>query len=87
MESISTNINKFKYRRPVNSKRAYVIEQVILFMGEKDNSRFGYWCGRTKKVSPDRLFELMSESKQGKNPRALFQWKLKHEVPKQVALF
>lgn len=88
MELISTKINTFKYRRPLNSKRAYAIEQLMFFMGENptDSKRFGYWCGRTKKIEPEKLFEMMSESKEGNNPQALFQWKLKHVFPTQMSL-
>lgn len=87
MEQIGIHLRTF--RRPVNSKRAYCIEQLMIFMGENptDSKRFGYWCGRTKKISPNRVLEMMSESKSGRNPKALFCWLLKREVPKQVSLF
>lgn len=89
MQSISISLDTFKYRRPLNSKRAYAIEQLMLFMGENptDSKRFGYWCGRTKKIEPARIFEMISESKEGRNPQALFQWSLKRVVPKQSVLF
>ena len=67
-----------KQRGGVNSERADVIAQLIVFMGEK-NDRFKYWLGRTRKLTPSRIYQLIRSAKDGNNPPALFNYLLKKE--------
>lgn len=62
-----------------NSERADVVEQLCAFMGE-DTKRMKYWLGRTRKLDPQRIYQLMGEAKQGDRPRALFNFLLKKEL-------
>lgn len=71
-------INETIKKRGASHERAEMIEQLCTFMGE-DNKRFKYWIGRTKKLSPAQIYELMQKAKNGKNPKALFQWFLKQK--------
>lgn len=70
---------KGKYRGP-NSERADQVDQLMSFMGEnpKDSKRFKYWLGRTRKLHPQEIYRLMREAKDGRNPRALFNYLLKN---------
>lgn len=69
-----------KPQTEANSERANVIEQVIALMGEKDNRRFKYWLGRTRRLSPGDIFGLIKQAGEGKNPPALFNWLLKQKL-------
>ena len=83
--SIGDQIKKMKDRKGPNSQRAYAIECLMIFMGEKpenNTKRFKYWLGRTRKLEPEMIFTLMSLSKGG-NPRVrLFNYLLKRENEK-----
>lgn len=43
------------------------------------NRRFKYWLGRTGKMHPDRVYVLMQDAINSKNPPALFNWLLNRE--------
>lgn len=76
-----TQIKKEKTTGGVNSRRSAIVEQLCVFMGDDPKSkRMGYWLGRTKKIDPDRIYQLMRQAKEGKNPQALFNWLLKKEL-------
>ena len=86
VKSIGSMIGKLQYpekktKGGINSQRSYAVEQLMIFMREdpKNNTRFKYWLGRTRKITPARIFENMSRSKGSKNPQALFNWFLKKE--------
>ena len=64
-----------------NHERAAVVEELVAFMGEQ-NDRMPYWLGRTRKLSPSRIYQLISKAKEGKKPRALFQHLLSAEIVK-----
>lgn len=66
-----------KKKRGATSPKAEIIEQLCKFMGE-DNTRFAYWCGRTRKLTPSQIYELMQKAKNGNNKPALFNWLLKN---------
>jgi len=40
--------------------------------------RTGYWLGRTRKLTPDEIIEMMNRAKDGKNRAALFNYFLKN---------
>lgn len=61
-------------KKPANSQRADMINQVLKFMGE-DN--FGKWLGLTKHLSPGEIHTMMNQSQEGRNPRELFWWYLR----------
>jgi hypothetical protein len=40
-------------------------------------NRMKYWLGRTRKLTPDQLYRMMRQAKEGSNPPALFNYLLK----------
>lgn len=42
------------------------------------NKRIKYWLGRTRKIPANQIYDLMKQAKDGKNPRALFNWLIKN---------
>lgn len=44
------------------------------------NRRFKYWLGRTARLSPDRIYIFLKESRQKKNPPAYFNWLLNNHL-------
>ena len=66
-------------KRGANSERAEMIEQLCKFMND---NRFTYWLGRTKKLQPSKIYELMQKAKNGRTPQSLFNWLLKNELSK-----
>lgn len=68
-----------------NSERAEAVEILLAFMGEAADSeaygrRFKYWIGRTKHFRPHEIHDLVRLAKDGKNPRAMFNYLLKQEL-------
>jgi len=75
----------------INSKRSYVVGNLIEFMREnlqgryetpeqlkaRLNTRMKYWLGRTRNQTPEDIERMMSQAKTGKNPQKLFNWLLK----------
>ena len=42
------------------------------------NTRMKYWLGRTRKIQPPEIYNMMRQAKDGKNPQALFNYLLKN---------
>ena len=88
IQSIGCVLNKIEIKNKrggVNSRRSYMVEQLMIFMKEdpKNSLRFRYWLGRTRKLEVEKVFKLISNSKQvNKNPQALFNKLLKQENEK-----
>lgn len=60
----------------VNSPFNDAISRVVEFMDEK--GKFGYWCGRCRKIAPFEIDAMLSISRRdGKKPRAYFVFLLK----------
>jgi hypothetical protein len=72
-------------RGGVNHEYNQAIEDLMHFMGEdtKDSKRFSYWCGRLRKYKAQKIYWMMSKSKSGANPPALFNYHLKKENEKR----
>lgn len=58
-------------RRGPNSERAEVVEALCAFMRD-GKAKMKYWLGRTRKLAPAEIYELMRRAKDGNNPPALF---------------
>lgn len=70
----------------INSERAEVVAQVVSLMREpNDQKRFRYWLGRTKKLPPNEIYQLVRLAKDGRNPAALFNHLLKNYGKKEQA--
>lgn len=67
---------KKKTNGGVNSQFNDAVAKAIGAVLGKDKP-FGYWCGRLRNVSPSKIFEFISNSKDAKKPVALFQYLLK----------
>lgn len=66
--------------RKVSKIRSEREEQIlaILDLMSEDTKRFRYWLGRTKHLSPNQIYLMLKQAKQGKEtPHILFQWLLK----------
>lgn len=50
---------------------------------ERIGKRIKYWFGRTKKLHPDEIFKMISQSKTGKNKQSLFNYLLKQRNAKK----
>jgi hypothetical protein len=59
-----------------NSERAEQIVAVLELMSE-DNTNFKKWLGRTRHLSPEQIYLMLKNARQGKNPPALFNYLLK----------
>lgn len=62
----------------VNSPFNNAVDHVVQFMGEP--KKFAYWCGRLRKLPPQEIFGLISRAKEGRNPKALFNFLLKKKL-------
>lgn len=72
-----------KKKGGVNSAFNNAVSFVVQFMGEeKEPERFGYWCGRLRRFDSSAIFAMISKSKGGNRPRALFEYILKAEIVK-----
>jgi hypothetical protein len=60
-----------------NSPRAEQVQAILDLMGE-DTARFKYWLGRTKHLSPDAIYRMLRQARDGDNPQALFNWLLRN---------
>ena len=85
-------------KRAPNSELAEVIEALMVFMGEPAKPavaagasktpygrRFGYWLGKTRRLTPAQIYQLMRRAQDGKNPASLFNFLLKAELAKLPA--
>lgn len=59
----------------VNSPFNDAVAFVVGFMGEP--RKFGYWCGRLRGMDSQAIHGLLSQAKEGRNQRALFNFLLK----------
>lgn len=66
----------FPVKKGPTSFRAEQIQSILDLMGE-DSSRFMYWLGRTKHLSPDRIYAFLQTAKTFKNPQAGLNYLLK----------
>lgn len=61
-------------KKKIVNPRQEQIQAVCDFM---DDQRYSYWNGRLRKLSPDNIYLLLKSAKEGKNPRALFNYLLR----------
>lgn len=72
---------KVKTRGGINSAKADAVErlmQEVMREDPKDTKRFKYWLGRTRKLTPSGLHQMIGSAKEGRKPAALFNHLLKH---------
>lgn len=83
MQHIGTQLKQVEKKgmpkNGINSERADVVAQLVLFMGH-GNERFKYWLGRTRKLTPGEIFGMMKAAREGRRPRALFEFLLKKRL-------
>jgi len=75
-----------KSKKKIDNQRQEAIHNVMELMGEEyktdtteSKKRYKYWNGRLRKYSPIQIHGLIKDSKEGKNPPALFNWLLKQD--------
>ncbi|MFH1188471.1 MAG: hypothetical protein V1652_01340 [bacterium] len=81
----------------ITSMRSAIVAELVSFMGEDEpltqdekeevtrmrtSKRIKYWLGRTRHIEPSRIIELMRQTKEARNPRALMNWLISSEAKK-----
>lgn len=67
----------------VNSAFNNAVDHVVQFMDEK--AKFAYWCGRLRGVPVQEIWAMLSKAKEGRKPKALFNWLLKEYRAKKLS--
>ena len=71
--------------KKVNSEHQEIILKLLAFMNEPE-SRYRYWCGRTRGISPQSLYRLMKQAEGGKPKQRLFNWLLREFKKKKLII-
>lgn len=69
--------------KKINSERAEQVSLILEMTGE-DNTRFKYWLGRTRHLSPQGIYLMLKEARNGREPVKLFQWLLNKSKTKST---
>lgn len=82
MQSIADNLKQFPLFEVQSNgpkhERAAVVAELYDFMGKYGT--FKYWLGRTRRLSPSAIRDMIHDAEKGTNPQALFNWLLKKQL-------
>ncbi len=80
MLDTKTLLSSFKVSPPklkIVHERQAIVQDVCDLMNDQ---RWTYWNGRTRRLSPAAIRDLIKEAQTGKNPQSFFNWLLKKEL-------